>query len=67
MANSRSPAKSQSAPTLPCHVNRLFGATSWSCAFTLSEGRPGIPKVSDTVLPSRSSPEMAGSERFQSG
>jgi hypothetical protein len=49
--NSRVPAKSQSAPTLPCHVRRRPGSTSPSLAFTFGDGLPGIASVSDTVLP----------------
>ncbi len=67
MRNSRVPANSQSAPTLPCHVRRRPGSTSPSLALSFGDGLPGIASVSDTVLPGWSSPLIEGSDGFHSG
>ena len=56
--------EAQSAPALPCHVKRRAGTTSPSVAFTLGDGLPGMPSVSETGLPARSSPLIESSDGF---
>ena len=43
---------------------RRSGTTSPSVAFTLGDGLPGMPSVSETVLPARSCPLIEGSDGF---
>ena len=64
--NSRRPAKSQSAPTWPSQIKRRSGTTSVSFAFTFAEGLPGIARVNATVLPTRGSPLIEGTDEFHS-
>ena len=47
-------------------LKRCAGVTSGNVAFTLGDGRPGIPSVSNTVSPGRRPPLIEGRYGFHS-